>query len=95
LSLLTLGLGKDLSSPSSSSRLSSVAARNRFAEAIGYGVAVIGMEDQWLAAALAVGEAFCAAVPLPQAGPADEISGDLGLFPLDRVDLRIDYWMPV
>ena len=29
--MLTLGLGKDLSSPSSSSRLSSVAARNRFA----------------------------------------------------------------
>ena len=93
--MLTFGLGKDLSSPSSSSRLSSVAARNRFAEAIGYGVAVIGMEDQWLAAALAVGEAFWAAVPLPQAGAAEEISGDLGLFPLDRVDLRIDYWMPV
>jgi hypothetical protein len=95
LSLLTLGLEKDLSTPSSSSRLSSVAARNRFAEAIGYGVAVIGMEDQWLAAALAVGEAFCAAVQLPQAGAAEEISGDLGLFPLDLVDLRIDYWMPV
>jgi hypothetical protein len=31
LSLLTLSLEKDLSSPSSSSRLSSVAARNRFA----------------------------------------------------------------
>jgi len=57
--------------------------------------AVVGMEDQWLAAALAVAEAFCAAVPLPQPGPADEISGDLGLFPLDRVDLRIDDWMPI
>jgi len=57
--------------------------------------AVIGMEDQWLAAALAVGEAFCATVSPPQAGPADEISGDLGLFPPDRVDLRIDYWIPV
>jgi hypothetical protein len=35
------------------------------------------MEDQWLAAALAD--------PLPQAGPADEISGDLGLFPIGHI----------
>ena len=39
-----------------------------------HGVAVVGMEDQRLGAALAD--------PLPQAGPAHQISGDLGFFPL-------------
>ena len=41
-------------------------------------VAVVGMEDQRLGATLAD--------PLPQAGPADETSGDLGLLPLGHGD---------
>ena len=42
-----------------------------------HGVAIVGMEDQWL------GPTF--ADPLPQAGPADEISGDLGLLPIGHI----------
>ena len=40
-------------------------------------VAVIGMEVQWLVAAFAD--------PLPQTSAADEISGDLGLFPIGPI----------
>jgi hypothetical protein len=54
-----------------------VAARNRFAEACGYGVAVIGMEDQRLEPTFAD--------PLPQTSAANEISGDLRLFPLGHI----------
>ena len=61
LSLLTLGLVKDRSTPSSSSRLSSVAERN-YARSLRLGIAVIGVEDQRLLAALAD--------PLAQASPA-------------------------
>ncbi len=73
----TLGLENDRSTPSSSSRPSKVAARNRFAEAFGYGIAVIGMEDQRLAPTLTD--------PLSQARPADETSGNLGVFPLGHI----------
>jgi hypothetical protein len=61
LSLLTLGLEKDRSTPSSSSRLSSVAERNS-SRSLRLGIAVIGVEDQRLLAALAD--------PLAQASPA-------------------------
>ncbi len=46
--MLTLGLENERSTSSSSSLDSSVAARNRFAEACGYGITVVGMQDQWL-----------------------------------------------
>ena len=42
-----------------------------------HGVAVVGMEDQRLGPALAD--------PLSQAGPADQIRGDLGVFPIRHV----------
>lgn len=42
-----------------------------------HGIAVVGTGDQRLGPALAD--------PLPQTGAADEISGDLGLFPLGHV----------
>ena len=42
-----------------------------------HGVAVVGIDDQRLGASLAD--------PLPQAGPVDEISGDLRLLPLGHV----------
>ena len=72
LSFETLGLEKDLSTPSSSNRLSSVAARNS-SRILRLGNAVIGVQKQRLLTALAVGGAFCAAVPLTQAGSALEI----------------------
>jgi len=45
---------EDLNTPTASSRASRVAARNRFAEACVYGVAVVGKQEQrlcriWLA----------------------------------------------
>jgi hypothetical protein len=49
LSLLTLGLEKDLGTPISSSRFSMVAARNS-AQRLRLGVAVVGMQDQGLGA---------------------------------------------
>ena len=76
--MLTLGLENERSTPSSSSLDSSVAARNRFAEACGYGIAVVGMQDQWLLVALTAAKAPGPAIALLDAGPADEVSGDLG-----------------
>jgi len=73
----TLGLENDLSMPSSTSRLSSMATLDRFAEAFGYGVAVVGTEGQRLAPTLAD--------PLPQTDPAEEISGDLCILPLGHI----------
>jgi hypothetical protein len=64
LSLDTRGLEKDLSTPSFSSRLSISAARNS-SRSLRLGVAVVGVQDQWLAAAFAD--------PLPQAGSAHQI----------------------
>jgi hypothetical protein len=64
LSLLTLGLEKDLSTPSSSSRLSRVAARNS-SRSLRLGIAIVGMEDQRLGSALAN--------PLPHAGAAPDV----------------------
>ena len=52
LSLLTRGLENDLSTPSSSRRLSSVAARNS-ARSLRLGVAVVGVQNQRLLTALA------------------------------------------
>ncbi len=60
--MLTFGLEKERSTPSSSSLDSSVAARNRYAEARSYGIVVVGMQDQWLLVALTeIGD-----VPAPQ-----------------------------
>ena len=61
LLLLTLGLENERT-PSSSGLDSSVAARNRFAAACGYGITIVGMQDQWLLVALTeIGD-----VPAPQ-----------------------------
>ena len=69
MSLLTHGLEKDLNTPSSSSRNSRVAAL--------MALPLSTWRDQRL------GPTF--ADPLPQAGPAYEISGDLGLFPFGHI----------
>ena len=37
------------------------------------------MEDERLLSAFAVGEAFCAAVPLPEASPAHQLGGKFGV----------------
>jgi hypothetical protein len=78
LSLLTHGLEKDRSTPSSSSLDSSVAARNRFAEACGYGIAVIGMQDQWLLVPLMAAKAPGPVITLLEAGPLHQLGSDLG-----------------
>jgi len=64
LSFDTRGLEKDLSTPSSSSRLSSVAPRNS-SRSLRLGIAVIGMEDQQQLA--------IPADSLSQASPAHQI----------------------
>jgi hypothetical protein len=78
LSLLTLGLENECSSPSSSSLDSSVAARNRPAEACGYGIAVVGMQDQWLLLALTAAKAPGPAITLLEAGPLHQLGSDFG-----------------
>ena len=78
MSLLTLGLENERSTPSSSSLDSSVAARNRFAEACGYGIAVVGMQDQWLLLALTAAKAPRPAIPFLEAGPLHQLGSDLG-----------------
>jgi len=78
LSLLTLGLEKDRSTPSSSNLDSNVVARNRFAEACGYGIAVVGMQDQWLLMALTAAKAPGPAIPFLEAGPLHQLGSDLG-----------------
>jgi hypothetical protein len=77
LSLLTLGLEKDRSTPSSSNLDSNVVARNRFAEACGYGIAVVGMQDQWLLLALTAAKAPGPAITLLEAGPLHQLGSDL------------------
>jgi hypothetical protein len=78
LSLLTLSLEKDLSTSSSSSVDSSVAARNRFAEAYGYGITVVGMQVQWVLVALMAAKAPGPAITLLEAGPLHQLGSDLG-----------------
>jgi hypothetical protein len=75
--LLTLGLKNERSTPSSSSLDSSVAARNRFAEACGYGIAVIGTQDQRLLLALTAAKAPGPAITLLEAGPLHQLGSDL------------------
>jgi hypothetical protein len=55
-----------------------VAARNRFAEACGYGIAVVGMQDQWLLLALTAAKAPGPAITLLEAGPLHQLGSDLG-----------------
>ena len=62
LSLLTFGLENERSTLSSSSLDSSVAARNRYAVAYGYGIAVFGIQIQWMLMALTE----IGGVPAPQ-----------------------------
>ena len=60
--MLTFGLENERSIPSSSSLDSSVAARNRYAVAYGYRIAVFGMQIQLMLVALTE----IADVPAPQ-----------------------------
>jgi hypothetical protein len=76
LSLLTRGRENARSTPSSSNRSFSVAARNS-ARSFRLGVAVIGMQDQWLLTALADA--------LADAGPAHQIGCDGRVFLLGDI----------
>jgi hypothetical protein len=55
-----------------------VAARNRFAEAYGYGITVVGMQDQWLLVPLMAAKAPGPAITLLEAGPLHQLGSDLG-----------------
>ena len=84
VSLETLGLEKDLSTPISSSRDSSVAPRNS-ARSLRLGIAVVGVEDQGRLLALATAKATGAVVALLEAGSLDKIRCDLGRFDLGHI----------
>ena len=75
--MLTLGLEKDRSTPSSSSLDSSVAARNS-SRSLRLGIAVVGMQDQWLLVALTAAKAPGAVIALLEAGPLYQLGSDLG-----------------
>jgi len=76
LSLLTLGLEKDRSTPSSSSLDSSVAPRNS-SRSLRLGDAVVGEEDQRRLSALVGAKALGPTTALSQAGPLHQLSSDL------------------
>jgi len=85
LSFESLGLEKDLSTPIFSNRDSSVAPHNRVAEAFGYGIAVIGMEDQRRLVALVAAKAAGPAVALLETGSLHQISRDVSRLQLGHI----------